>query len=84
MNAISTHSAGLLDAKQTVLATALLATFVASVPYPIEAHATAYGYDYWGTKTVKDIPIPSGQLFWCRGRRGSASEASRGRIPERG
>lgn len=30
---------------------------------PSAAKASAYGYDYWGTHTFKDIPIPRGQLF---------------------
>jgi len=27
------------------------------------ASASAYGYDYWGVHTFKDLPIPAGQLF---------------------
>jgi hypothetical protein len=28
-----------------------------------KAEASAYGYAYWGVHTVKDVPIPAGQLF---------------------
>src|SRR4051794_6754975 len=27
------------------------------------ASASAYGYDYWGVHTFRDLPIPGGQLF---------------------
>ena len=42
------------------LLTGLLAGVIAAAP---SAEASAYGYDFWGVHTLKDIPIPSGELF---------------------
>ncbi len=36
---------------------------IGSVFLASPASATAGGYDYWGVHTIRDVPVPSGQLF---------------------
>jgi hypothetical protein len=41
---------------------ALVAVVAMALCQPLNAHATAIGYDHWNIQKFKDIPIPSGQL----------------------
>lgn len=49
--------------RNLLLFSVLLATLLAGpVAFAPHANASAWGFDYWGVHTFKDIPIPSGQI----------------------
>ena len=45
---------------------------------PQTAHASAYGYAFWGVHTFKDVPVPAGELFGAVEGRGTRVDRAGG------